>query len=285
MKPTKLNALLEDSKTVKGKWELTPNHDLQYKSKDLDEEVKLSGTLIAAEASALVFAVTERQKDQKIVTSIHRLTGTWRANPQNQLVFEVERESGKRDALTFKGTWKVGKAHEIIYTYEETILKTKKKESRELVFNGYWDISQKNRLTYFLSKDSQSAFRFRGAFQTQSILAKEGEIRYQVGVEAAGKSRLQTIRLFGKWKISRTLELSFEIEYKDGKKKAITFGGEYALDKAHRIQIELKNEEGQPIGLALVLTKDFLGSDGQAFIRAQKSFDESRLEAGVKLKW
>lgn len=88
MKLTKLNDLLEDSKTIKGKWELTPNHDLQYKSRGLDEEIKLSGTLIAAEASALVFAVTERQKDQKIVTSIHKLTGTWKANPQNQLVFD-----------------------------------------------------------------------------------------------------------------------------------------------------------------------------------------------------
>jgi len=282
MKLTKLSDLLEDGKAVKGKWELTPNHDLQYKFKDLGEEIKLSGTLIAAEASALVFSVTERQKDQKIVTSIHKLTGTWKANPKNQLVFEVERESGKRNALTFKGTWKVGKAHEIIYTYEETIFKTKKREAREIVFSGYWDISQKQRLTYFLSKDSESAFRFRGAFQTQSILAKEGEIRYQMGVGAAGKSHLQTISLFGKWKISRTLELSFEIEYKDGKKKAIIFGGEYAIDKVHRIQIELKNEEGKPIGLALILTKDFLNFDGQAFLRLQRLVEESKIEAGLK---
>jgi len=285
VKLTRLNQILDEGKIVKGSWELSDKHEVYYKGEGKGEEFKLKASILGAEPDALLLSVTERQSDQKIVTSIYKLTGTWKANPKNQLVFEVERESGRRDALTFKGTWKVGKAHEIIYTYEETIFKTKKREAREIIFNGYWDISQKQRLTYFLSKDSESAFRFRGAFQTQSILAKEGEIRYQVGVGAAGKSRLLTISLFGKWKISRTLELSFEIEYKDGKKKAIIFGGEYAFDKAHRIQIELKNEEGKPIGLALVLTKDFLGSDGQAFIRAQKTFDESRIEAGVKLKW
>src|SRR3989338_1096896 len=183
MKPAKLSDILEEAQTTGGKWELTPDHIVQYKSKDLNEEIKFKGSLIAAEQDALVFSVTKRQEDQTVVTSIRKLTGTWRANPQNQLVFEVEKEDGKKDALTFKAGWKLNDQHEIVYTYDEANLKTKKKQSQELVFQGYWDISEKNRLTYFLGGNSESAFRFRGTFQTASILAKKGEIRYQLGVE------------------------------------------------------------------------------------------------------
>lgn len=285
MKLTKLSDLLKDGKTVKGKWELTPDHDLQYKSKDLDEEIKLQGTLIAAEANALVFSVTARQKDQKIVTSIHKLTGTWKANPKNQLVFEVERESGKRDALTFKASWKVNESHEVVYTYEQVNLKTKRKEAQELVFKGYWDISEKNRLTYYVGGDASSAFRFRGTFQTKSVLAKKGELRYQLGVEVYGKSEIQTVALFGKWIVSRSLNLSFEIEYDDKKRKTILFGGTYSLSESADVAVNLKSQDGKPLGIELILTKDIFNGDGQTFIRLQKSIDESRIEAGMQFKW
>ncbi len=285
MKLTRLNALLEDSSTVKGKWELTPNHDLQYKSKDLDEEIKLTGSLIAAEANALVFAVTERQKDQKTVTSIHKLTGTWKANPKNQLVFEVDKESGKKDALTFKAAWKINNRHEIVYTYDRVNLKTKRKEAQELVFKGYWDISEKNRLTYYLGGDASSVFRFRGAFQTKSILAKKGEIRYQLGVEVQGRSRIQTVALFGKWIVSRNFRLSFEMEYNDKKRKTINFGGTYSLSESADVTVNLKSQEGKPLGVELILTKDIFNGDGQTFIRLQKSINESRVEAGMNFKW
>ncbi len=285
MKISRLNDLIEEGKTTKGKWELTPNHELQYKSKDQNEEYKLTGTLIAVEPGALVFSVTERQTDQKIVTSIHKLGGSWKLNPKNQITFEVEKEQGRNDVLTFKGTWKVNDNHEIVYTYEKTQLKRKTKESQELVFKGYWDITDKNRLTYLLGGDSSSAFRFRGAFQTQSILAKKGEIRYQVGVEVVGKHKIQTIALFGKWKLSRDLSLDFEIEYANGRKKTITFGGDYAFNDTTQISVNLKSRAGQPLGIELIFTKDIFGKDGQAFVRLQKSLEESRVEAGVRLKW
>ncbi len=284
MKLTRLNDLLEAGKTVKGKWELTPNHDLQYKSKDLDEEVKFQGTLIAAEASALVFAVTERQKDQKIITRIHKLTGTWKANPKNQLVFEVEKESGKKDALTFKAIWKVNDRHEIVYTYEQVNLKTKRKEARDLVFKGFWDISEKNRLTYSVGGDTSSVFRFRGTFQTKSILARKGEIRYQLGVEVYGKSKIQTVSLFGKWVVSRNLNLSFEMATDDKQKKTILFGGTYSLSDSADVTVNLKSQEGKPLGVELILTKDIFNGEGQTFIRLQRSLDESRIEAGIKFQ-
>ncbi len=289
MKLTKLNDLIENSEVVKGEWEITPNHEIRYRSDKEGEEFKFKGSLVAAEPDALVVSVTEKQSDQKIVTSIAKLTGAWRLDPKNRIVFEVEREAGKKDTLTFKGAWQVGKSNQLIYTYQQTDLKRKRKTlrqtTRELTFTGFWDISDENRLTYWLSADSSSAFRFRGAFQTKSVLAKKNEIRYQAGVEVSGRHKIQNIILFGKWKVSRSLELSFEIKYEDELKKTITFGGEYALSGKSRIAVNLKNQAGEPLGVELILTKDIFGKDGQAFIRLQKSLEESRIEAGASFKW
>lgn len=284
MKLSKFNQLIEDGEEAQGKWEITPNHEVQYKKNGKDEEIKVRGSLIAAEPDALVIGVTERQSDQTVTTSIYKLTGTWHANPKNQLVFEVEKEEGKNDVLTFRAGWKINDQRKIVYTYNQTNLKTKKKESEELSFEGYWDISDKNRLTYFLSENSESAFRFRGGFQTQSILAKKGEIRYQVGVEVSGQHKVQTIGLFGKWKVSHDLALDFEIDYEDGK-RSITFGGEYALGDDSTVEVNLKSQEGNPLGVDLVLTKDIFGKDGQVFVRLQKLIEESKVEAGMSFRW
>lgn len=285
MKLTKLNDLIESGEVVQGDWEITPNHEIHYKSDKKDEEFKFKGSLVAAEPDALVVSVTEKQFDQKIVTSIAKLTGAWRLDPKNRIVFEVEREDGKKDALTFKGAWRINDSNELVYTYNETDLKRKRKIKRDLTFHGFWDISDKHRLTYRLGGGSDSAFVFRGAFQTKSILAKRGELRYQAGIEINGKHKIQTIALFGKWKVSHAMELSFEVEYADGVRKAITFGGEYALSDDERIMIDLKTEQGKPLGIELILTKDLFKKDGQAFIRLQKSLEESRVEAGMSFKW
>ena len=284
MKLTKLNDLIEDGEVVKGRWDITPDHEIQYKRDGGDEEVKVSGALVAAEPGALVIGVTERQTDQNIVTSIYKLTGSWKANPKNQLVFEVAKENGKKDAITFKARWKINNQHEIVYTYDQVNLKKKKKESRDLIFQGYWDIGEKNRLTYFVGGDSESAFRFRGAFQTRSILAKRGEIRYQLGAEVSGKHKIQTIGLFGKWKLSRSLDLSFEIDYADTK-RSILFGGEYSLDKESRVTVNLRSQEGESLGVEVILEKDIFEGDGQVFMRFQKFVEETRGEAGVQFTW
>ena len=130
----KFNQLIEDDEIIKGTWSLDDNHTLQYKKDGLDEEIKLTGSLITAEPDALVFSVTEKQKDQKIVTSLYKLTGCWKLNSENKITFEVEKDKSKTDTLTFTGTWEVGKNFEIIYSYEQKQLKTKTKEIQTLTF-------------------------------------------------------------------------------------------------------------------------------------------------------
>jgi len=280
MKLTRFNDILEDDEKIKGSWELTKDHEVQYKKDGKNEEVKLKASLLAAESKTLVLSLTERQIDQKIVTSIVKLSGSWRVDGKNRINFDVERESGKKDSLVFTGSWELGENHEIIYSYEPK----NGLPAQSLVFQGYWDLSERNRLTYRLEGDQAEAFRFRGAFQTKSILAKKGEIRYQIGIEAKGKRQLQTIALFGKWKLSRKLDLSFEIEYQDGK-RTLDFGGTYALGNGRGVTVNLKNEEGKPLGVQLILTKDLFDGNGAAFIRLEKSLAEKRIEAGMKFAW
>jgi len=276
MKLTRFNDVVEDDEKIKGSWELTKDHEVQYKRDGKSEEIKLKATLLAAESKTLLLSVTERQKDQKIVTSIVKLSGSWRVDAKNRITFDVEREAGKKNSLTFTGSWELGENHEIIYSYGEA--------GQALTFEGFWNITQFGRLTYFLQGDSSQAFRFRGAFQTKSILAKKGEIRYQIGIEAKGKKELKTIALFGKWKLSRKLDLSFEIEYED-KKRSIDFGGTYNLDDKRQITVNLKNEEGKPLGAELILTQEIFNGNGTAFLRLEKSLAERKIEAGVKFAW
>ena len=101
MKLTRLNELIREGETIKGSWELDENHALTYRVRGKEEEVKLKGTIISAEPGTLVAAVTEKQTSGTIVTSTVQLTGTWKVDPKNRIVFEVEKENGKKDKLTF----------------------------------------------------------------------------------------------------------------------------------------------------------------------------------------
>ena len=285
MKLTKLNDLIEGGRGKKGRWELTSNHEVVYKSEGLDEEIRFMGSLIAAEPDALVLAVTERQSDQKVVTGLTKLSGAWKANARNQLLFEVEKEGGKKDVLTFRSGWKLDDRNRIVYSYEQTSLKKKQGLLREILFDGHWDLSEKNRLVYLVGGNSDSAFRFRGAFQTRSVFAKKGEIRYQLGAEINGRYKPREIILFGKWKVSRDLGLSFEIDEGRDKKRSLSFGGEVNLNGGKQISVELKSRKGEPLGFEVIFTKDFAGRDGQAFLRLRKSLEESSVEGGVKIRF
>lgn len=285
MKLTRLNQLIDEGETLEGHWELDGNHEVRYRRKGGSEEVKLKASLLEVEPEALILAVTQKKEKHRVTTGLLKLTGTWQLDAKNRIVFEVERAFGKTDVLTFQGAWQVGKHHEIIYTYEKESLKTKTQESNTLVFKGVWNLSERRRLTFTLGVNSESVFRFRGAFQTPSLLAKEGEIRYQVWMEVSGKKRLQTLVLFGTWKMSRDLALSFEMEYEGGRKHTMTFGAEYRLGENMGVEARLRTRDGLPLGLELILTRRFLDSQGQAFLRLRKSLEESALEAGVKIPW
>lgn len=314
MRYKKLTDLIRDIEKREGEWKIGEDHTLSFWERDREKEAVLAASLVAAEPGALVLSATVREDKKRTVTGLVKLEGCWGLDAKNRITFAVKREFGGGDPITFRGAWDLNDNHEVVYTFhtrEKTTGRGKKFRrlrlvSNELVFKGAWDISGKNRLTYLLGAETEttgrggesSAFRFRGTFETARILAKEGEIRYQLGVEgkASGGARgktAKTIKLFGKWKLSRDLALDFELECADGRKPVMTFGAVFALPEMtgmpdllpDEISIGLKNRFGEPLGLELVLTKDFFGGDLQTFIRFVRSLDESAIEGGVKAAW
>lgn len=286
MRINRLNQLIENGTAVQGRWEWSPQNEVVYRSFEGGvEEVRIKAELIAAEAGMLVLAVSQSKTRRRIETSLLKLSGVWRANLKNQLTFEIERGFGSRDVLILRGAWKINETHDLVYAWEQTRLKTKTKNVREIVIRGHWDIAEKDRLTYYVGGDMSQALRFRGAFQSRSLLAKTGEIRYQLGMEARGRTRIQTLVFFGAWKFSRALELFFEMEYARGVRRKIFFGGAVLLRPDSKIEILLTAQSGEPLGIELVFTRDFFKGSAQLFVRLEKKAEESAAEAGMTLKW
>jgi len=281
---TSLNQLIHAGDVVDGAWELTPRHQVRYRRRGGDETVVLMGDFVAAEATGLMIQVTGQQTGGDLVGHTVTLRGRWEADDRNRLAFLVEREGGRHDRLTLGGAWAVGPRHEIVYRYqrhEDAV----RRAVQTVTFHGAWDLTQARRLTYVLDADSDSAFRFRGAFQTPSVLAKTGEIRYQLGIEVEGRRRVQTVTLFGKWKLSRDLGLAFEIPYADGEPRTMTFGATYRLAARQTIAATLKAPDGKPVGLEVLLTREFLRGQGEAFVRLRRALGETTLEAGLRFPW
>lgn len=277
MRLTSLNQLILRSQTIEGTWRLTPDHRLEYRRRRQNgrEELVVTAEPIRPKASGLVIGIQEESTDGKVVGRLLTLRGRWQADPQNRLTFLVERERGRHDELRFTGGWEIDDHHEIVYRYPSGVL----------TFQGYWEIAEDKRLTYLLDKATDSAFRFRGSFQTDSLLAKEGALRYQLGVELEGKTEVKTVALFGKWKLSRGLGLQLEIPYRDGFKRNIRFEASYAMDARRSIVARLSTRAGEPLGVELLFTQAFFKVDGEAFLRLKKSMEENRLEGGLRVRW
>lgn len=285
MRLTSLNQLILGDRAIVGVWKLTPRHELRYVRRGREEEIVLTGDLVAAEEAGLVIQVQERHADGAAVSRMLTLRGRWEADAMNRLNFLVERRSRQRDRLTFSGGWEIGGSNELLYRFEQIHLKTKKRRTHTLTFRGAWDLDGERRLMYWLDRDSDSGFRFRGSFQTATVLAKEGAIRYQVGVEVQGRRRPQTITLFGRWKLSRKLSLDFEIPYADGLVRPITFGATYSVNPQNAIEARLTTPGGKPLGLEVIFSREFLKDSGEAFVRLKRSLEESAVEGGVRFRW
>lgn len=266
MAVSRLQTLVDDAKRRKGRWRLTRDHEVEYRGLGPDEELTLRGPLVALEPGRLLFAATEKTSDQKTVTRIVKLDGEWSVDARNRIVFTVEKESGRSDELLFTSGWRLGDKLEIIYSYKQTELKTRRRLDRELVISGEWDLSEKQRLVFLVGGDDRSRLRFRGAFQTPSILAKAGEIRWQIGAEGRAGRQTKTLTFFGKWKVSRTFGLSFELETGEAKKRVLNFGGEWNVDSARSISVNLRSPKGERLGVEVIFSRSFF-KDGELFVR------------------
>lgn len=282
---TRDNEWSREGRVIRGSWRLTRRHELQYVRRGTREEIVLSGPITGAAPNGLSFRVEQQSSDESVLRRIWTLRGRWRADARNRLGFWVDRRQGGPDALTLQGSWELGPAQQILYRVEREDSHSGTRTIRLLRFEGYWEVGQDRRLVYVLDRSSDSGFRFSGSFQTASILAKRGEIRYQLGAEIQPGSRARILTLFGKWKASDRLGLSFEIPYGERKVRGIDFGVSYRIDALGQVQCQLRTRQGKLLGVELTLTRSFLKQQGEAFVRLRRSLEETAVEGGVRLRW
>jgi hypothetical protein len=269
---------------LRGRWSLDKDRNLvlslnKWGNQIAGNKLTIKSEVMDAKANKLSFAVTTKDSEGKTHIYILRLGGRWRADKYNRLSFDVKKEKGVTERLTFKGEWEVNRRNKIIYTYEKALLKIKERTTRTVTFKGYWEIPKKHRIVYVLSKEIRSEFSFK---VSAAKPAKRG-LRYEIGVGATPKKK--TITLFGRWKISKRLGLLFEMPYEEGKIRRVIFGGWGKLDKNHRLEIRVRNEIGEDLGIDVKLSRRILEGQGEAFIRALKSRKEVSIIAGAGVRW
>ena len=254
--------------------------------KSINPKNTLRKRFIAAESDTLVIETIQTIEGDTLRSRVSpdtklrilKLKGTWRANDYNELCFEVTLRKGPPETYTFKGSWKLNNNQQIEYISEDG--------RDRLTFKGYWNISSANRLVYILEGSSTSRFEFKVQLESPTFYPKKGEIRYRIGV-GMRQSRLtapgQIIILYGEWKFGRNLGLTFQMDYGQGKLRAIEFGAEVTFGR-NKVIFALKNELGEPLGVTLTMTHKFLkANNAEAFIRLKSRQKEQTIEAGITI--
>lgn len=273
-----------------GKWRLDRNYDLELALDETKGQYKrdrllLKGEIISADSDALVFQIDSLDKHGQSHIQILKLSGLWQADEFNRIVFRVAKK-GSPDALLLSGIWQINQNQQIAYDYEKTILKTRDKISNTLTFRGFWEINSRNRLTYILSQGIRSRFDFRAQLESPNLYPKEGAIKYRIGIGLKGQRpyRDKIVTVYGAWKFSRKIGLTYEVDYGSGKAVSMEFGADMYFSKGNKIEFCLINRRKEPLGIRVIFTHQFLkNQDAQLFLKLKSSRLESGCEAGVRI--
>lgn len=269
---------------LQGKWSLTKDHNLlltldKWARQTFGDKLTLKGDIIDVNKNSIIFALTTKTKDNKKSIYTLKLKGSWQADKYNRITFDISREKGRHDILTFYGTWKINKKHQIIYKYQKSHLITKTKTTRTLIFKGYWNIKDKAKISYIIDKNSGSILNLK----TSLGIFKKNYIKYKLGVGLSNAKR--TIFLYGAWKIKKNLGLLFEIEYDRRKIHAIIFGAKARLTKKDTVTFNIRNSANKDTGIKLELSHNILKGDGRAFLRLLASKQQVNIVAGAGFRW
>ena len=270
-----------------GRWSLTPNHDLKFtleesRTQVFGDTLLLKGNLLKADAKTLIFALRKRRTPRGLKRNLLKLKGTWRCDKRNRLIFLIEKRKASPDKLIFQGAWEVDKRNALIYRYERP--EGGRNSLVVLGFKGFWQIDGKNRIGYLLEREGRSAFHFRVKLQTPNLRAKEGEIRYQVGIDLGAKKGKLTrdVVLFGKWRFNRDLSVSFQIQYRDGRRHAINFEAKRKWRKKNEIGLKLFSRKGEDLGMEVIFSRRFF-KDARTFIRLSRDAREKAADFGMRI--
>jgi hypothetical protein len=242
--------------------------------------------LVSAQANALIFSLESKEEAGSYRIYLLKLKGLWQADAYNRLCFLVQKGTSRYDNLTLGGSWQVNENNTLDFSYKTTSLKRKTKIERVITFNGFWQISENCRIVYILDAQNHSYFSFKAHLERPNIFAKKGEIRYRVGIGVKTQIfQMRTITLYGAWKLSRKLGISFEMDYGQGKVKEIFFTATWRFSEEENIEFHLKNTQGKNLGLAVIFSRSFLNKNARWFLRLAKQGRDSRIQGGITILW
>lgn len=266
---------LPEKLVFEGNWKLNSNCDLELELKETSRtqavpigRLSLKGELISSESDKLIFELSAIDKNGLTKVRLLKLSGTWAADELNRIYFSVSKKESP-DILTFQAGWQLNQNQQIIYTYQKANLKTKAQTLSTLTFSGHWQITSVNQLTYILSGGTNSKFDFKVQLETPNIYPKEGAIKYRIGIGLEGLSPSfdfaqdkqgtvpKIISLYGTWKMSRKLGVTFDMEYAKGDIQSLAFGAEVNFNKNNEAIFNLKNDFGENLGISVVFTHRF----------------------------
>ena len=271
-----------------GIWSLTDNHELALTVHEREQQTQqtlfLKGALVKAEANTLIFALRRSENDDLQTAQRLSLLGRWAADAHNRLNFLVEKADGSEDRLTLQGGWELGKHHELIYRYRQR-RGDRLRDERALIFDGAWDVTASDRLTYRLAGSSDPAFEFTASLQTPSQQAREGRLVYRVGIGVSdGRAATRRVALFGTWKLNADKSVSFEVPYADGRRQSIRFSATVVVAKKNEVTLQLLTRHREPLGISLTFTRRLLG-DTEWFVRLSKEGKEVEALGGVRVRF
>ncbi|MGD0335687.1 MAG: hypothetical protein ABSB18_01100 [Candidatus Omnitrophota bacterium] len=281
-----------------GTWKLDSNYDLELlleesETQHAGDRLIINGKIISAENNCLVFEAISKKISRgqqsepgQYSFQLLKLSGIWRADEYNQLSFAVKKDVNP-DIMTFQGAWWINQNQKITYTCVKKDLRTKARVTSTIEFEGFWEIGDSQKLRYILSESTGSSFNFRIQLESKNLYPTAGVIKYRIGIGASTRNRPRekTISLFGTWKFSRSLGLLFEMDYGEGRFRALEFGASVVLSPNNKFSFNLKDQRNQPFGLILTFTHKFLKMhDAEAFIRLETLLGkEGRAEVGVHI--
>ena len=287
---SQLNYQLPEELVFTGSWKLNSDYDLQLELTQGEPEagkkiLTLKGEIVSSENDKLVFQLKPIEKDGSTSFQLLQLNGTWKVDELNQISFMVGKQD-LPDIFTLKGAWQLDENQQIVYDYQKTDLKTKNKILSKITFVGFWQIASENRLTYILSRGTNAKFDFKVQIETPNVYPKEGVIKYRLGVglKETTPGEQKIICLYGTWKVSRQVGLTFDMEYAKGHIQSLVFAANVNFDKNNQIVFNLKNKSDENLGLSVVFTHKFLKElDGELFLRLKRYRQDSGIDAGIRI--
>jgi len=265
-----------------GSWSLNKDHGLtltldKWNNQCEGNKLIISCGILSAGAGEVVFSCQSRDSSGGGHFYLLKLSGRWQADEYNRLVFNISRENLPGGLLIFAGSWEVNKQNKLTYSYSREDLKKKRKIIQEFSLEGYWDIADKRRISYLLSRRLHSQFDFKVSFD--KLLPNA--IQYRIGIGSSGKKR--AFRIFGSWRLNKRLNVYFEAEPKD--EHSLLLGGSCRIAEGSLIEIALSNSAKKDLGIEAKLSRKFFKGSGEAFIQAAASRQEKSVSAGAGLLW